>query len=127
MLFASRSTSIQNAGLSTHVLDISLGKPGQDIEVKTYHLENETWDLIGKNKTDSNGRISSALFLEGKESKFSNGLYKLRFEIGKYYEEKGILTFYPYVEIFFKIDDSSQHFHVPLTLSPFGYSTYKGQ
>ncbi|CAJ0572494.1 unnamed protein product, partial [Mesorhabditis spiculigera] len=116
------------SGLSTHVLDISQGKPGAGCNVETFRLDDKEWTLVGRSKTDENGRIASALVLDAEEVQLKNDTtYKLRFDTAEYYERDGIDCFYPHVEVMFRIADATRHFHVPITLAPYGYSTYKGQ
>lgn len=108
--------------LSSHILDISIGKPAEhvQIELEKYNESTQTWVSIGKKETDSNGRVSDFLPYQ-KDG--NNGKYKLVFFIGDYY--KNTESFYPYIEIIFRIKDN-EHYHVPITLSPYGYSTYRG-
>lgn len=112
------------SSISTHVLDTSIGRPGKGIKVTL--LSGYQPDLshqVGGGTTDDDGRVKS-LFHEGHSLK--EGVYKLVFATGAYFEEQGKTGFYPEVEITFEIKDASQHYHVPLLLNPFGYSTYRG-
>lgn len=109
--------------LSSHILDVSTGKPAQDVVIKLEKLNvNEKWETISIFKTDTNGRVSS--FLPYADQK-NLGTYKLIFETSSYFKRNNIETFYPFIEVVFSIKDNS-HYHVPITISPFGYSTYKG-
>jgi len=99
--------------LSSHILDISQGKPAQ----------NQNWVLIDEKYTDNNGRIKD--FLKEESNKNNNGVYKLTFYITPYFEKLKQKTFYPFIEVVFEIKDN-QHYHIPITLSPYGYSTYRG-
>ncbi|THV59413.1 hydroxyisourate hydrolase [Chryseobacterium candidae] len=125
--FISLSFSAQeNKGfqLSSHILDISQGKPAGSvvIELEKYNETNRQWVSIGKKQTDNNGRVSD--FLPYQKAG-NNGKYKLVFFIEDYYKHKNIESFYPSIEVIFQIKDN-EHYHVPITLSPFGYSTYRG-
>ena len=108
--------------ITSHVLDTSMGKPGQGILIELQAIENDTWKTIGSGKTDSDGRIQD-LLPAGKI--LEKGTYQLIFHTGNYYREKNITSFYPKVSIHFHVFDES-HYHVPLLLNPFGYSTYRG-
>ncbi|HXH76994.1 hydroxyisourate hydrolase [Nocardioides sp.] len=104
------------ATLSTHVLDTSLGRPAVGVRVS---LEGDGGQLA-EGLTDSDGRVSD---LGG--STLAPGTYRLRFETGDYFAQRGIEGFYPEVLVTFTVEGDG-HVHVPLLLSPFGYSTYRG-
>ena len=108
--------------ITTHVLDTSAGKPGNDVSVMLQQLHTHGYETIAQGITNNDGRIADLL---PPDKKLPQGVYKLVFETGIYYSAKGIKTFYPLVEISFMISDES-HYHVPLLISPFGYSTYRG-
>jgi len=109
--------------LSSHILDISTGLPAPNVAVKLEKLNDDakTWAFVDQQTTDKNGRISN--FLE--ESKTEIGTYRLTFLIADYFKTKNTESFYPFIEVVFKIKDD-KHYHVPITLSPYGYSTYRG-
>jgi 5-hydroxyisourate hydrolase len=104
--------------LSTHVLDTSLGKPAAGITVV---LETVDGQAIGDGITDGDGRVGSI----GPE-RLEAGDYRLRFASGGYFAARGVEGFYPEVVVVFTIADADQHYHVPVLLNPFGYSTYRG-
>lgn len=109
--------------LTTHILDISVGLPARDIPVILQHLENQfSWVQIAEGNTDHDGRVKNLL---ADEVKMQHGTYKLIFNTHEYFEREGIDSFYPFVEVIFNVD-SDMHYHVPLLLSPYGYSTYRG-
>ena len=108
--------------ITTHVLDISAGKPGNDIGVSLMGEINNEWQTIAQGVTNADGRISDLL---PDEKTLSAGVYKIIFNTGEYYKIQKIKTFYPAVEILFTVFDDT-HYHVPLLISPFGYSTYRG-
>lgn len=108
--------------VTTHVLETSSGKPGKGISLKLMQMINNEWKSIAQGITNADGRVPD-LLPAGKN--LSTGNYKLLFETGDYYTGQHIKTFYPAVEIQFTIYDESQY-HVPLLISPFGYSTYRG-
>ncbi len=109
--------------LSTHILDISSGKPAAGIEVKLFRKNptSNIWEEIDKGITDNNGRIADFL----PEGKDNFGIYKLNFATLPYFAKKNMASIYPYVEIVFQIDENT-HYHIPLTMSANGYSTYRG-
>lgn len=108
--------------VTTHILDTSSGKPASGVRVIFSKWQQESWKLISEKKTNIDGRISDLL---SENEVLDSGNYQLRFETKSYFSEKGNDTFYPYIEIVFEIKDQ-EHYHVPLLLNPFGYSTYRG-
>lgn len=104
--------------LSTHVLDTALGRPAQGIKVTLERGD----DLIGSGVTDADGRVRD---LHKKDAPLSPGSYALTFYVAEYFSKAGRESFFPEIVINFRIDDEA-HYHVPLLLSPFGYSTYRG-
>ena len=107
--------------LSTHILDISKGQGASNVVVQLEKLDGKKWLAIDESKTDSNGRIKE--FLKMKTSNI--GVYKLIFMVKPYFESQKLESFYPFVEVGFEIKDN-EHYHVPITLSANGYSTYRG-
>jgi 5-hydroxyisourate hydrolase len=115
------------SSISTHVLDISKGRPAVgvavELDVRTSKAGIESWELLGKGETDADGRVRSLIHGGGS---LVQATYRLTFATGSYFSAQGIDSFYPSVTIIFQIRDASQHYHVPLLLSPYGYSTYRG-
>ena len=110
--------------LSSHILDITEGKPVSNVDITLFQLNDQKqWVALTTLKTDENGRVKS--FLPQNKLKENKGVYKLKFETYKYFDQRQIETFYPFIEVVFKIEDD-KHYHVPITISPFGYSTYRG-
>ena len=110
--------------LSSHILDISQGKPAPNVKIALSKQDkNQNWVLIDEKYTDNNGRIKD--FLKEESNKNNNAVYKLTFYITPYFERLKQKTFYPFIEVVFEIKDN-QHYHIPITLSPYGYSTYRG-
>ena len=111
-------------GISTHVLDLVHGKPAKGVPVR---LEKQNtagdWRLLTEALTDQDGRCAQ-LLPEG-ESLYP-GAYRLSFDTGDYYGPRKIDTLYPAVHVVFQVRDGEPHFHIPLLLSPNGYSTYRG-
>lgn len=124
LLMTSNTTKAQeqNYQLSSHILDITLGKPAAKVNVVLSKKEKENWIVLDKKVTDENGRIKEFL----KKGISSNkGIYKLTFHTGAYFKSLNMDTFYPFIEVVFEINNE-EHYHVPITLSPYGYSTYRG-
>jgi len=112
--------------LTTHVLDTSAGRPADGIRVELYRLDGDR-SLLGEALTNRDGRCDAPL-LEGGE--FTVGRYELVFHAGDYFDRQGHggqkPRFLDQVVIRFGVADSSEHYHVPLLLSPFAYNTYRG-
>ena len=110
--------------ITTHVLDTSRGRPAGGLPVT---LEFETaggsWEQIGKGSTDPDGRAKNLL---APGFALRSGVYRLVFDTATYFAAQKIEGFYREVSIVFTIRDPAHHYHVPLLLSPFGYSTYRG-
>ena len=124
MLFSSFIQAQEKYQLSSHILDISQGKPAPNVKISLSKQDkNQNWVVIDEKYTDNNGRIKE--FLKEESDKNNNGIYKLTFHIVPYFERLKQKTFYPFIEVVFEIKDT-QHYHIPITLSPYGYSTYRG-
>jgi 5-hydroxyisourate hydrolase len=108
--------------ITTHILDTSKGKPAQQVNVTLFRQQEQTWSGIAEGKTNKDGRITDLL---AAGITIPAGIYKLRFDTQAYFEQAPTPCFYPFVEVVFYINDS-EHYHVPLLLNPFGYSTYRG-
>jgi 5-hydroxyisourate hydrolase len=111
------------SGITTHVLDTSRGRPAQGVPVTLEIEAAGGWTLVGKGTTNADGRISD---LVSAGATVAPGVYRLIFDTGKYFANDQSESFYPQVAIIFRLADAAQHYHVPLLLSPFGYSTYRG-
>ncbi len=110
--------------ITTHVLDTSLGRPAEGVRVTLEILgEDTTWQFLAAGNTDADGRISD--LLPGDHT-IAQGTYRLTFEVGAYFRKKGVGSFYPLIPVVFTLSGSDAHYHVPLLLNPFGYSTYRG-
>jgi hydroxyisourate hydrolase len=108
--------------VTTHILDTALGKPAAGVNVVLEAQDPVGWKLLSCGITDNNGRISNLI---PDERKLQPGIYRLIFDTKSYFLSLHTKSFYPAVYIDFEITDDS-HYHVPLLLSPFGYSTYRG-
>ena len=112
------------SGITTHVLDVSIGRPASGVTVVLEcQIDRDEWAIIGTPTTDSDGRARELTPAEGE---LLAGAYRLTFDAGSYFERNNTESFYQNVVITFSVKDPSQHYHVPLLLSPFGYSTYRG-
>lgn len=109
--------------ITTHVLDVSNGRPAAGVAVVFARSEGNAWTEIGSGVTDADGRIKDLL---RRGSKLTEGRYRLVFATGAYFAARRVPTFFPEVTIDFLVADPAVHYHVPLLLSPFGYSTYRG-
>ena len=130
--------------ITTHILDTTKGRPAQGVTIVLYKGETHTslaideykgersdpypysyrdgWKEIARGITNTDGRITDLL---KKDIVLQPGIYKMRFETEEYFAKDNIITFYPYVEIVFDIT-TDEHYHIPLLINPFAYSTYKG-
>jgi 5-hydroxyisourate hydrolase len=110
--------------ISTHVLDMVHGKPAKDVPVRLKKQNpSGNWRLLTSTRTDQEGRCPQ-LLPEGED--LSPGVYRLIFDTESYYALQKIETLYPLVEVTFQVRDGESQFHVPLLLSPNGYTTYRG-
>jgi len=107
--------------ISTHVLDTSIGRPAAAVDVRLLAREaNGTWREIEHGTTGTDGRVAGFGSAPGVSE------YCLRFDVGAYFRARGTDSFYSVVNVEFNAENSSAHYHVPLLVSPYGYSTYRG-
>jgi len=112
------------SGITTHVLDTATGRPAAGVAVKLeLRMAERGWMPLAERTTDADGRVRD-LVAEG--GRLDAGTYRLTFATGAYFAARGQRTFFPEASVVFEVDDPAQHHHVPLLLSPFGYSTYRG-
>ena len=111
------------SAITTHVLDTSQGRPAAGVPVTLEVEAAGGWQLVGKGTSNADGRISD---LVSAEINLAAGVYRLSFDTASYFAAQGTEGFYPQVTIVVRIADPAQHYHVPLLLNPFGYSTYRG-
>jgi 5-hydroxyisourate hydrolase len=104
------------------VLDTSIGKPGRGVAIELDRKQLDHWIAVGRGVTDDDGRLRTLT----PAGPVDTGTYRLRFDVAAYAAHVGQPCFFPVVEIQFAVVDGAQHFHVPLLLTPFGYSTYRG-
>ncbi len=105
--------------ISTHILDTHLGKPASDVQVQLFFDEK----LIAQAQTNADGRIHTEDFAL---SECVVGNYHLEFAVGRYFEQQHLETFFPKVVVHFSIHDLNRHYHIPVLISPFAYSSYRG-
>ena len=108
--------------ITTHILDTTKGKPAAGVAITLLQQAGDNWRELASGITNSDGRIAD-LLPKGKQLEL--GVYKIKFDTQEYFAQDGIANFYPFVEIIFNVA-STEHYHVPLLLNPFGYSTYRG-
>ena len=109
--------------LSVHVLNLQDGLPSADVAVTLEQRVGDGWTMLGEGVTNAQGRIP-ALFPAGVA--MVRGTYRVTFKTGKWFAEHKSPTFFPEIPVIFMADGSVPHYHVPLLLSPYGYSTYRG-
>jgi 5-hydroxyisourate hydrolase len=110
--------------ITTHVLDTARGQPAAGVPVALAHcIRANEWRSVGRGETDADGRLRT---LVPNGVALAPGIYRLVFDTRRYFETLGIRAFYPYVSIVFETAATETHYHVPLLLSPYGYSTYRG-
>ncbi len=108
-------------GISTHILDTSKGKPARGVTVSLELFDGALWRRIGEGVTNDDGRVKPLLETIPRE-----GTYRIRFEVADYFKHSQQEAFFPVVTIDFTVRSTTEHYHVPLLLNPFGYSTYRG-
>jgi 5-hydroxyisourate hydrolase len=109
--------------ISTHILDLSAGKPASGVPVQLEKEESAgNWRLLSSDQTDQDGRRAQLL----KDDRLAAGVYRLRFDTETYFAARGVATLYPFVEVTFQVREGESHIHIPLLLSANGYTTYRG-
>ena len=112
------------SAITTHVLDLVAGGPAKGVAVSLWRRDSgDSWVHLADGHTDDDGRVSDLLSEGGLGEP---GVHRLSFEVGEYFAARGEPTFYPAVDITFAVENLAEHYHVPLLLSRFGYSTYRG-
>ena len=110
--------------VSSHCLDTTRGVPAASLQLslEKFNSEQKSWEVLGKYTTNEDGRVPKPEFPEN----LTPGTYQVTFHVAEYFESHGITEyFFPFIPVVFKTKPN-QHFHIPLLLSPFGYSTYRG-
>ncbi len=114
---------VKRTPISTHVLNTASGKPAAGVAILLQYQAGKNWEELGRGLTDLQGRAAD---LYRAKKPLQAGTYRLVYETGVYFKGQGTKTFFPQVEIIFEVEKTDEHYHVPLLLSPFGYSTYRG-
>lgn len=123
MAFAPAAFSAPAGTLSVHVLDQQTGMPPADVTVTLEKQEQNKWTQIASGKTDHDGRIKS---LYPQDEDMAPGVYKVTFKTADYFNGKKLESFFPEVPVLFTVTRTNEKLHIPLLLSQYGYSTYKG-
>ena len=110
-------------GISTHILDTSLGRPAAGVPITLARKTNEKWSTLNEATTDPDGRCKHLL---PETDVLQPGIYRIHFETLAYYKQHQLDGLYPYVEIVFTVSEGEQHYHIPLLLTANGYTTYRG-
>ena len=111
------------SGITTHVLDTARGRPAAGVPVTLESKGEGGWRVVGRGATDADGRLRD---LVPPDFVLSEGDYRLTFDAGAYFAAAGAEGFYAEVSVSFVVRDAAAHYHVPLLLSPYGYTTYRG-
>lgn len=110
--------------ITTHVLDTTRGAPAVGVKVVLeVYTSSKEWKELARGETNTDGRIMDLL---PENNKLSPGTYRMTFLTAGYFRSVGVEGFYPYVPVVFELKEPIAHYHVPLLLNPFGYSTYRG-
>ena len=109
--------------ITTHVLDTTRGLPAQNLPIVLYKQSSNDWEKLAEGVTNSDGRIAGLL---ADDLVLPAGIYRMHFETAPYFDANEEAGFYPYVDIVFELDGSDSHYHIPLLLTAYGYSTYRG-
>jgi len=111
------------SAITTHILDTSKGRPASNVAVTLEQRTPDGYRELGRGETDADGRLRTLL---AAGAPLAGGVYRLTFDTGGYFAREGVETFYPEVSVTFVVREPAQHYHVPLLLNPYGYSTYRG-
>lgn len=109
--------------ITTHVLDLSSGKPAAGVRVALFRMADGHRLPVASGVTDADGRLKN---LVPEATTLDAGVFELSFETGTYFRAKGVEAFHPRISVLIELPDGSQHYHVPVLVSPFGYTTYRG-
>jgi 5-hydroxyisourate hydrolase len=121
-LLAALATPAAAADISTHVLDLARGVGGKAVPVTlSKRSADGSWHRLGTAMTDANGRVRSF----GSPNAFDAGTYRLQFDMSRY-PDAAAAPFFPEITLTFRVTDKAGHYHVPVVVSPYGYSTYRG-
>ncbi|WP_432695267.1 hydroxyisourate hydrolase [Marinobacterium sp. YM272] len=109
--------------ITTHILDTARGCPAEGVSLALAVMKGDSWETLAEGVTDHDGRVADLL---PDMEDLAAGRYRMRFELEPYFVAQGGAMFYPRADIEFMVSAAGEHYHIPLLLSPFGYSTYRG-
>ena len=109
--------------ITTHILDTNRGLPATNVPISLFVLQGDEWQELGGGVTNEDGRLPGLL---ADDVKLPAGVYRMHFETSVYFKANKETGFYPYVDIVFELDANGEHYHIPLLLTAYGYSTYRG-
>lgn len=114
--------------ITTHVLDTSRGRPADGLPVRLYKFENDKWILLKESTTDSNGRCGDLLQRRREDERGNStaGRFKIEFQVDDYFKRIATVFMYPMIDVMFDVQHPDEHYHIPLLLNPFGFTTYRG-
>eukprot|EP00051_Salpingoeca_urceolata_P027042 m.479808 g.479808 ORF g.479808 m.479808 type:complete len:138 (+) comp21609_c0_seq1:46-459(+) len=122
-VMAAATAAVQSSPITTHILDVHRGRPAAAVPTSlSLQRQDGSWELVGSGVTDSDGRCKTLMV--GRALKA--GTYRLEFDTDAYFKSIQTESFYPFVQIVFRVKAEAEHYHVPLLLSAHGYSTYRG-
>jgi len=113
----------ERSPITTHILDTSAGSPASGVTVTLYRLDGKEREPLSEKRTNNDGRIEDFL---APDHELTPGEYQLNFQTEGYFAQRGVEFFYPEVVIQFFVANPTEHYHVPLLLNPYGYTTYRG-
>jgi len=109
--------------ITTHVLDVSMGRPAANVSIVLESRSSAAaWSEVSRGVTDNDGRLKDL----ATDKNLSAGIYRLTFDTGAYFAKRQVESLYPKITVQFEVKAGQEHYHIPLLLSPFGYSTYRG-
>jgi 5-hydroxyisourate hydrolase len=109
-------------GISTHVLNTAIGRPAAGMPVTLERVDSGSWSEVAGGTTNDDGRVGVLV----EDADLQIGTYRITFGTGGYFADRGEVSFYPEVGIDFEVHDAAEHYHVPLLVSPWSFSTYRG-
>lgn len=109
-------------GISTHVLNTAIGRPAEGMAVMLERIDGDEWSEVTGGTTNADGRVATLVADED----LRVGTWRITFGTGGYFASRAEVSFYPEVRIDFEVHDAADHYHVPLLVSPWGFSTYRG-
>lgn len=122
-IFLNRSWSRTMTIISTHVLNTSIGKPAEGIPLELSILQGNEWKVLSSAVTNTDGRTGDLL---NSVSESRTGTFKIQFQMKAYLEKAHGQVFYPWIDVVLNIEEENVKYHIPILISPFGYSTYRG-